>query len=259
MKLRTVIIEDEPVNSRNLKLLLEEVHTDISIVKILASVQESVLWLLEHLVEVDLIFMDIRLTDGISFDILDRVKVDKPIIFATAYEEYALQAFNTHGIAYILKPYDKEDIKTALAKYESLTKPELGKAVISKDIIQSVVQEIRQQPHYKSSFLFHFQNKLIPVPTNQIAWFYSKNEVTKACTHDGKQYFIEDTLEHLNSILNPKDFFRANRQFLINRTAVLFIDFYFNGRLLVKVQPETEEQLIVSKAKATTLKNWLDL
>ncbi|GLB51608.1 DNA-binding response regulator [Neptunitalea chrysea] len=258
MELNVVIIEDEPANARNLQYLINEIDDTINIVKVLGSVKESVEWLPQHLDIIDLLFMDIRLGDGISFDILEKITVTKPIIFATAYEEYALKAFNTYGIAYVLKPYERDDLEQALDKYKLITSSGEAPETPPQDILRTVLNTIQQKEHFKKTFLVHYQNKLIPIAASSIAWFYSKNEITKACTVDGKQYFIEDTLEHLGSLLNPDIFFRANRQFIVNKDAIEVIDFYFNGRLLVKVTPKADEQMIISKAKASVFKSWLD-
>ncbi|GLB50284.1 LytR/AlgR family response regulator transcription factor [Neptunitalea lumnitzerae] len=258
MKLKVVIIEDEPANVRNLEYLLKDISVDISIMHVLGSVKDAINWLPNNLEAIDLLFMDIRLTDGISFEILKKVEVSKPIIFATAYEEYALEAFNTHGIAYILKPYDKADIESALAKFASLTTASITNEFLSQDVLKQVLSQLQPEQSYKKSFLVHYQNKLVPVATDSIVWFYSKNEIVKACTKTGKQYVIEDTLEHIYTLLQPTDFFRANRQFILHRDSIDSIDFYFNGRLLVKTTPTTEEQIIISKAKASIFKSWLD-
>lgn len=254
---RAVIIEDEAANARNLQFLLQGIDADIKVVKVLPSVKASVEYLTAHLSETDLIFMDIRLTDGVSFEILDKVTIHKPIIFTTAYEEYALKAFNTHGIAYILKPYDTEELTYAVKKYRLLSQGN-HTAEIAPDILKTVIREIQNNHNFKQTFLFHFQNRLIPVNATDIAWFYSKNEITKASTFQGRFYYAEETLENLINLLNPTLFFRANRQFIVNRQCIESIDFYFNGRLLIKIQPAAEEAVIVSKAKATAFRNWLD-
>lgn len=257
MEIRAVIIEDEAVNARNLEFLLSELNSNVRVIAVLRSVKESVDYLSNHLEELDLMFMDIRLTDGISFEILDKVPVTKPIIFTTAYEEYALKAFNTYGIAYILKPFDKEELSAALNKYQMMFK-EKNSDSFSSESLKMVLHEIQNRTQFKNSFLFQNQNRLIPVKADSIAWFYSKNEITRVCTFNGMLYHTDDTLESLITKLDSAIFFRANRQFIINRNAVESIDFYFNGRLLVKIHPAAEESLIVSKAKATAFRNWLN-
>ncbi|BAV04246.1 two component transcriptional regulator, LytTR family [Filimonas lacunae] len=258
MPLRILIIEDEPANARNLEFMLGEIDATAVIVAVLPGVEESVAWLQQHAQACDVIFMDIRLSDGLSFEIFHKVTVQQPVIFVTAYDNYALQAFKVNGIDYILKPYDQEEIKQALEKYHRLY---TGSQTALPDPLQiaQLLKSLQQgKPVYKQSFLVQFREKLIPLDAAHIAWFYTANEIVHACTRENKQYIIDYTLEQLQQQLNPQQFFRANRQFIIQRNAIQEIDLYFNGRLYIKLSPEPGEKVLISKARVPEFKAWLD-
>lgn len=251
-----LIIEDEPVTARNLQHILQDIDPSITVAAILPGVAESVSWLQRHGHTCQLIFMDIRLTDGLSFEIFEKVRPEQPVIFVTAYNDYALQAFKANGIDYVLKPYDAEEISAALQKYRRLTggTPPAGSA---EQVLQ-LLKIMQQQPVYKQSFLVHFRDKLLPLEAAQIAWCYTNNEVVQACTFENKQYTIDFTLEQLQHQLDPGMFFRANRQFIIQRRAIQEVNFFFNSRLLVKVLPEPPEKILISKARVPAFKAWMN-
>lgn len=254
---RVVIIEDEAVTARNLAHLLQLIDEDIAITAILNSVSESIAWFNLNAGTYDLIFMDIRLADGISFDIFKAVSITKPVIFVTAYNDYAIQAFKNNGIDYVLKPFDEQEIGNALTKFKNLFS--LGEKDINTGRIEVLLEQINQiSKPYKKSFLVHYREKLIPVETAKIAWFYTANEVVYARTIDDKQYVMEFTMDMLEQQIDKQQFFRANRQFIINRQAIAEVDFYFNGRLAVKIKPEPTERVLISKARVPEFKNWMN-
>lgn len=255
--LRIVLIEDEPATARSLAHMLQNIDKSILVVITLTGVEESAAWFANNSEVYDLIFMDIRLTDGLSFDIFKQVKLTKPVIFVTAYNDYAIQAFKNNGIDYILKPFDEQEVEQALNKFKNMfARPghEHGTIDLSHLIEQL---NINSKP-YKKSFLVHFRDKLIPVETAKIAWFYTANELVYAQTTDARQYVIDFTMEQLEGQLDPALFFRANRQFIINRKEITEVDFYFNGRLSVKIKPEPPESIIISKARVPEFKSWMN-
>ena len=257
MPLRVLLVEDEPANARNLEFMLHEADPSIEIMDVLPGVEDTVNWFTKHPDGCDLVFMDIRLNDGLSFEVFDKVKVEQPVIFVTAYDNYALQAFKANGIDYILKPYDETEIRMALAKYNRLQ----GTGRVKADTGQlNALLKMMQQgvPSYKQSFLVHFREKLLPLETARIAWFYTANEIVYACTNEHKQYAIEFTLEQLQTQLDPTQFFRANRQFIIQRNAIREIELYFNGRLYLKLMPEPAEKVLISKARVPEFKTWMN-
>ncbi|MBD3749218.1 MAG: response regulator transcription factor [Sphingobacteriales bacterium] len=251
---KILIIEDEPATSRYLKALLENLKDNLTVTAIKDSVESAVKFLSQKNLEVDLIFSDIRLSDGLTFEIFQKIELDIPIIFLTAYDEYALNAFKANGIDYLLKPFDEDDIHSAISKYRKLIGVEKRREVNYEEILKGLVSKNQA---YRQSFLIHFRDKLIPITIQQIAWFYTAYEVVYAKTMDHKDYVIDYTLEQLEAELNPEIFYRANRQFLISRSSIKEMELYFNGRLSLKLQPETEHQVLISKAKVSDFKKWL--
>lgn len=256
-ELRILIIEDEPATARNLAHMLESIDEMARIAGTLGSVEESVSWLRVNSSDLDLIFMDIRLADGMSFDIFKKVQIMQPVIFVTAYNEYAVQAFKNNGIDYILKPFDEQEVELALLKFRKLTAfPEKQEKNIKTELLFEQLNQLIKS--YKKSFLVHYRDKLIPLETVKVAWFYTANEIVYAYTKDGRQYVVEFTMEQLELQTDPGIFFRANRQFIINRSAITEVNFYFNGRLSVKIHPEPSERILISKARVPEFKNWMN-
>lgn len=256
MPLRTAIIEDEPATARNLKFLLQELDPGIEVLAMLGGVKEAVAWMQQHAAECDLIFMDIRLNDGLSLDIFSKVTINAPVIFITAYNDYALQAFKANGIDYIMKPFDEKDLEQALARYRRLTSRPSGGIDVTR--LQQLVATLRQAPTFRQSFLVHFRDRLMPLTVEEIAWFYTAEETSYAVTSDNKKYIVEGTLEQLQDQLDPKAFFRVNRQFIIHRRSIVEISLYFNGRLLVKTIPESPDKMLISKARVPEFKAWMN-
>ena len=256
MNINVAIIEDEPAIARNLEFILMELEPNITVLNKMDSVQSSVTWLKKNMDKCDLLVMDIRLTDGLSFEIFQTIKPTVPVIFITAYDHYALEAFKVNGLDYILKPFQNEDVANALQKYKNTQ----GKAPEQNNKIQELLNYLQasENKSCREAYLVHFQNKLIPLPVEKINWFYTEQEVVYAHTSDGKKYVIDSTLDKVLTEISPKLFYRANRQFIVQRWAVRDIDFYFNGRLIVNVEPRPHEKIIVSKAKAPEFKKWLD-
>ncbi|MCR8556283.1 LytTR family DNA-binding domain-containing protein [Mucilaginibacter sp. BJC16-A38] len=256
-QLKVVVIEDEPVSARNLAHVLQTIDDGIQVINILSGVKDAVEWFSEQQTGYDLIFMDIRLADGLSFDIFKQVKITKPVVFVTAYNDYAIQAFKNNGIDYILKPFDQHEVKQAIDKFKNLVN-QPGQQPRETDLSELIEQLSVNSKAYKKSFLVHFRDKLIPVETAKIAWFYTANELVYAQTTDARQYVIDFTMEQLEKQLDPTVFFRANRQFLINRKEITEVDFYFNGRLSVKIKPAPPESIIISKARVPEFKTWMN-
>ncbi len=255
MPLHVVIIEDEPAAARSLRHLLQEADPNLEVLALLSGVAEAVGWLQQNGPGCDLIFMDIRLSDGLSFDIFDQVKVEAPVIFVTAYNDYALQAFNANGIHYILKPFNEAELLQALEKFKLLKGGGPGNHAQLRQLAATLKGH---SGTYKQSFLVHVRDKLVPLAVQDIAWFYTSDEVVYAQSIDNRRFVIDFTMEQLQQQLNPQDFFRSNRQFIVHRKAITEIDFYFNGRLLVKTNPEPEEKMLISKARVPEFKAWMN-
>jgi two-component system LytT family response regulator len=253
--MRIAIIEDEPATARNLEFMLKEIEVDLKVLATLGSVTEATAWLKDNQQNCDLLFMDIQLSDGLSFEIFNELEVEPSVVFVTAFNEYSLKAFKSNGIDYVLKPFEESELKNALQKFKRLRSSSF--ANLNKDVLK-LLTELKGGVAYKQSLLIHYKDKLIPVQTSQLAWFYTENELVYAHTFDNKQYVIDLTLENLQEQLNPADFFRANRQFIINRSAITEAEIYFNGRLSVKLKPQPAEEILVSKARVPEFKSWLN-
>ena len=196
--------------------------------------------------------MDIHLADGESFRIFQSVDINIPIIFTTAYDEYALQAFKVNSIDYILKPYKEEDLRRALDKLERLT---VGERTTQKDSREKMVREVHGDN--MQTMLLRYKDKLIPVTTDEVAFFYTSEERVTVTTLKGDCYPVDKTLESLSQQLSPEKFFRANRQFIVSRRAVKDIAVWFGSRLALNLTIETPERIIISKARVPEFKSWL--
>jgi two-component system LytT family response regulator len=250
--MKAIIIEDEQIAAQNLIRLIGTFNPEIEIIATLQSVEESIEWLSENALP-DLIFADIHLADGASFAIFDRVKVDCPVIFTTAYDEYALKAFEVNSIDYLLKPITKEDLERAISKYKNIASNKTD----NSGLIASVIAAFNDGKNvYKSHFLIPHRDKLLPLPTKEIAFVFSENKMAKIVTFDQKTYHLDSSLDEIISQLNPAQFFRANRQYIVNHRAIKDIAFWFGSKLSVNLTVNIPEKMIVSKAKVPEFKRW---
>ncbi|MDR2037871.1 MAG: LytTR family DNA-binding domain-containing protein [Bacteroidales bacterium] len=248
--MNAIIIEDEKTAVRNLQTLLREVSPEIQIIEVLDCIEDSVRWLKIHN-EHDMIFMDIHLADGSAFEIFDKVRVDKPVIFTTAYDEYALKAFKVNSIDYLLKPIDLDSLRQALDKFQVLSQPKEDMEQLLKTFKALIPRQ------YKTNFLILSQNaKLIPLDAKDIACIRIESGVVEAFTFNEKHYRIDETLEELSDTLDPKQFFRANRQYIISRKAIKDIDLWFNNRLSVNLYVPVDDKILVNKPRVAEFKRW---
>ncbi|MDF9829388.1 LytTR family DNA-binding domain-containing protein [Parabacteroides sp. PF5-6] len=250
--MKTLIIEDEKAAVNNLKTLLTDMAPQCSIVGIADSIVESIKWLQTNPMP-DLVFMDIHLADGSAFEIFEHVTINCPIIFTTAYDEYALRAFKVNSIDYLLKPIGEKDMQRAFEKLRSFTKANPPENHSLSELIQSM----NRQKQYKNYFLIPNKgSKLLPLPTESIACFYIENGVVKALTKENNTFIIPHTLEELTDDLDPAHFFRANRQYIIAKEAVKDMDYWFNGRLSVNLIVPTKDKILVTKSRVSEFKEW---
>ncbi len=249
--MKTIIIEDEALAARNLVKILNQ-FDNLQILTILETIVDSVSWLEENPAP-NVIFMDIHLADGSAFEIFKRTNVKCPVIFTTAYDEYALKAFKVNSIDYLLKPVEAADVKNALKKLETIAKSSIEKENIDKLIL--LLNSGNQQ--YKTTFLVETKgDKLVPLGTTEIAYIFADSGLVKAVTSDKRKLVLQHTLDELSKMLNPKDFFRANRQYIISRNSVKDIDLWFNNRLSINLTIPVDEKILVSKARVGEFKNW---
>jgi DNA-binding LytR/AlgR family response regulator len=248
--MRVVIIEDEPLAAQALAALLTRLRPAARILAQLGSVEEAVDWLRGQPAP-DLLFCDIHLSDGNSFDIFRQVAVGAPVIFTTAYDAYAIQAFQVNSVDYLLKPLQAAEVERALQKYETRHPTALPAAV------ERVQRLVYTTP--RARFLVKAGQALKAVPVDQVAYFLAEEGVVFLVTHPGKRYLLPDTLDQLEGQLDARSFFRINRQFILSISAVQEIRPYFKGRLVLQVAPPAaEENLVVSAGRAPAFRHWLD-
>jgi len=252
--MKAIIIEDENFAVENLRYLLQTIEPDLQIIDVIDTVIDSIDFFNQNN-DFDLIFMDIHLADGNSFEILKEVYPAAPIIFTTAYDNYAIKAFKVNSIDYLLKPIQETELKNAIQKFKNLSNINDFSAVQIQDL-RSLFQ-LKQQK-FRQSYLVQKGDKLIPIATHDFAFFFIKNGVVRGTTNGNITYHLDAKLEDLENELNSNDFFRANRQYLIQRYAIKNLSFYNNGRLIINTSPNSIEQIIVSKANKPKIKSWLN-
>tara|TARA_R110002012_G_scaffold54189_6_gene138982 strand:- start:11443 stop:12198 length:756 start_codon:yes stop_codon:yes gene_type:complete len=251
--MNVLIIEDEKPAARRLSRLLSELEIEVS--TMLHSVEETIVWFQENS-HPDLIFLDIQLSDGLSFEIFDAIEVKSAIIFTTAYDEYALQAFKLNSIDYLLKPIDEEELEIAVKKYQNF-KPESQKIPIDfNDIRNLLVNPLERE--YKKRFTAKVGQHLKIINADDVECFYSENKGTYAATSDGRNYLLDTTLEQLEEELEPQTFFRVSRKFYVNINHIGDIISYTNSRLQIKLNRFNEHEIIVSRERVRDFKFWLE-
>ena len=247
-----VIVEDELVAAQKLQRLIQQTAGDFQIAAILQSIDESIEWFSLNDAP-DLVFMDIHLADGSAFSIFEKVKISCPVIFTTAYDEYALKAFEVNSIDYLLKPINEKGFDRAITKFRNLVSTKASNNQLIPDIL-AAISEARTV--YKSNFLIPHKDKLIPLATDKIACFYSENKMVKIFTLDQQTYYMDNSLEDIFVKLNPKAFFRANRQYIVSHEAIKDISVWFGSKLSINLKVQVPEKIIVSKARVPEFKAW---
>jgi two-component system LytT family response regulator len=254
--MKILIIEDEERAAAQLQDMAREIMGDAAFAGTIDNIEDAVEFLASG-PDIDLIFLDIHLSDGSSFEIFKEVKVDIPIIFTTAYDQYAIQAFDVNSIDYLLKPIRKEKLQQAIEKFLRLE----GKRqpAINETVLEIITQMIGGTKKYKQNFLVPHKDRLVPVPAGEFAFFDITGGVVTGTKFDKKRLQMEErSLEELAEVLDPAYFYRANRQYLINRKAIHEIEYYFNGRLFLRLFPGPNEKVLVSKARASHFKEWMN-
>lgn len=257
--MKIIIIEDEKAAIRNLLALLQEVRPKAEVIATIDSINGTIDWFKSNSISPDLLFLDIHLADGSAFEIFEHINITCPIIFTTAYDEYALRAFKVNSIDYLLKPIDKEDMEKALEKFDSLYSSTIDHEHTFHDsTLEQLMHSLRQKENYKTHFLIPAKgDKLLPVAVSSILFFYIKDGRVKAILTDGSELPFTQTMDELTDCLDPSVFFRVNRQFLISRNAIKDIDLWFNNRLSVNLNfSPSNERIIVSKTRVREFKDW---
>ena len=252
--MNVLIVEDEIKTAELLNELIES-HPDYLVVSIQDSIETTVAYLEQNQDKIDLLFLDVQLADGKSFEIFNRIQLNIPIVFCTAYDEYVLDAFKSNGIDYILKPFDDEDIFNALEKIQRL------KDSLSKDSFRNYenIQSLFQQKKvFKQSIIAHVGEKMIPIPIDTILFFHLKNEAVRIYCSNNEKYVVFKKMDEIESILDDQVFFRINRQMIVNRKAVKEIEPFFNRKVIVKTTLPLDEKAIVSRLKVTPFMKWIE-
>ena len=248
--MKALIIEDESIAAQALESLIKETSPETEIIDVLQTIEESVEWFEENPMP-DLVFMDIHLADGSSFAIFEKVEITCPIIFTTAYDEYALKAFEVNSIDYLLKPINKADLERALKKFNSFA------STPDKASLNGLLTQMGSlKKKYKTCFLIPERDKLVPLATGNIAYIFIDTKTVKAVSKDGHTYYLNQTLDDIMAQLDPEVFFRANRQFIISREAVKDLSIWFGNKLAINLTVPVPEKIIVSKARVGEFKSW---
>lgn len=245
-----VIIEDEQLAAEKLERYLLKYNSDIKIITILSSISESVNWFNNN-TNYDVVFMDVQLTDGLSFEVFNQTKINKPVIFATAFDEYAVDAFKVNSIDYVLKPITFTDISKAMNKLKSM------QTIFNSESLNNVAEIVKQKKE-KDRFLVRLGNHIHSIKTEEIALFYAEGRTVYLVTKENKKFIIDFKLEDVNNVLKPASFFRVNRSFIININAIKDVIVYSNSRLKITPIVNLEKEIIVSREKVNAFKTWLE-
>jgi two-component system LytT family response regulator len=253
--MNVVIVEDEHLTAERISTLLRQIDPGIEILSIIDSVKQSVDWFKSNQ-KPDLVFMDIQLADGLSFDVFDKVKIEVPVIFITAFQEYAIKAFKVNSVDYLLKPVSEEDLRTALDKYKRYYNKELSIPSIGGDLLQNI-RDMISKP-YKSRFMVRVGDHIKTVDVANILYFYSLQKGTYIHSSDKHNYVVDFTLGGLEELLDPLLFYRINRRYLITHKAISDVVTLSSSKLKVKLQHSEDDEIYISRDKVATFKEWLD-
>lgn len=251
--MKVLIIEDEPLAAERLGNLVRELHAEIQLVTTLDSVQRSVVWLSQN--TVDLIFMDIQLADGLSFEIFEKIEIKTPVIFTTAYNEYALKAFKVNSIDYILKPIDKEELAAAYKKYKTLTQQPVAPSKMLESIGYAMQMLTKK---YKERFVIKVGEHLKSLEVKEILFFFSLEKTTFAQTKDGRKHILDFTLDQLEGLLDPALFFKINRKYIVSMVGIQDMISHTNSRIKLVLKTSDDADVIVARERVQEFKEWLD-
>ena len=243
-----LIVEDELHTANLLKEIIEE-SGDFLVVKIVESIVDALDYLVKFQQNLHLLFFDIELSDGLSFEIFNHVDIITPVVFCTAYDEYAMKAIKNNGIDYILKPFRNEEVKSALEKYKTIQANLKSKTIVDFN---------KPTPSFQQNFLSQFKDKTIVFKVDEIACFIIQNEVTYLYAFKGEKSPVYKKIEYIESVCDPKQFFRINRQMLVNRAAINSYQPYFNRKIILNLSAKVDEKPIVSRLKVSEFKKWLE-
>jgi two-component system, LytTR family, response regulator LytT len=250
--MKIVILEDEPLAAERLKNLLTGIDSELNTIAHLKSVEQAVSWFTSH-PHPDLVLSDIRLLDGLSFELFQQVEITVPIIFTTAYDQYAIKAFEVNSVDYLLKPIQAEKLSSAIQKIRlrMIVPSQVDYAAIMNQLMSS-------HKEFKSRFMVRVGQKIVSLPVEKIAYFFSQNKLTFVVMNDQKKYPLDQALDELIELLNPKIFFRVNRQFIVSFSSIAEIHPYFKGRIKLQLSPPGHEEVVISSERTPEFKQWID-
>jgi len=251
--IKVLVLEDEDAAAKRLQKLITEILPEAEFLATIESVKQGVEWF-EHNSLPDLIFADIQLNDGTSFDIFRRVEVNSPVIFTTAYDEHALNAFKLNSVDYLLKPIKKNELSSAIEKFKSL---HLTGGKSDNNNLHQLLQALQKTQQYKQRFVLRIGEHMRIVEVPDIAYFYTENKANFIITKDNKRYLADNTLDQLEGMLDPKLFFRINRQFIVSYPSIAEMFTYSKARVLLKLNPPSKLDTIVSTERSAAFKSWL--
>jgi DNA-binding LytR/AlgR family response regulator len=253
--IKVLIIEDETLAAKRLESLILKYNRSIVILDKLPSIQSSLKWFQQSTEQPDLIFMDIHLEDGLSFSIIEQLKLQYPIIFTTAFDEYIIKAFKVNSVDYLLKPINDADLATGINKFFELRSRFQAPSINLRIMISDILNPLE---NYKNRFLVNEGNVMLTIEVHDIAYFFAEDRFTILVSKKGKQHIVEYTLDKLMQILNPKIFFRINRQFIVHTESIESMVKYSANKLKLILRPATKKEVFVSMEKYRDFKTWLD-
>jgi len=251
---KVLIVEDEPLAAAQLAALLVQLKPKAEIVGVCDTVDSTVRWFSKNPLP-DLAFFDIQIGDGLSFEIFKKIELTIPVIFTTAYDQYALQAFKVNSIDYLLKPIDLGEMSVAIEKFDRLHNHQTYQ--ISPELIRSLIASVEKK-EYKKRFLVKINTHLKAVNTEEVLYFYSFQKGTFLKAVDGRNYLLDQTLEVIEQLVDPEHFFRINRKYMVSIEAITDVHAYSNSRLKLKVKNQDEDDFLVAREKVKTFKDWLE-
>lgn len=252
---KVLIIEDEKPAAEWLSQLIMKFDSRISILARIDSVRGAIEWFQTNAAP-DLAFMDIQLADGLSFDIFEKVKVPCPVIFTTAYQEYAIKAFKVNSVDYLLKPIAWDDLEAAFLKFRGQSASVTPPSIVTVDLLEKVKEMMHKQ--HKTRFVIKVGEHLKSIPVEDVLFFYSLEKGTYICTNDFKNYLVDYSLDRISEMVDEQRFFRINRKYIISNQSIADIVVYSNSRLKIKLKKPDEDSIIVSREKVQDFKEWLD-
>ena len=251
--MKVLIIEDELPAARRIEQLIRQQRSQVEVLAVIDSITEAVKWFAQNPAP-ELILMDIHLADGLSFDIFQSIQIQSMVIFTTAYDQYAIRAFKVNSIDYLLKPIDALELKSALDKYDQMRGQT---ASFDYSMLNGMLDSLKNR-NYRERFLVKFGNAFTYIQAQEMRFCYAEDSLVFTRLADGKKYSLDHTLEQLEQLLNPTQFFRINRKILLHIEAVDKIHPYFNNRLKLELQPSPGFEIVVSRERVQDFKNWID-